>query len=398
MTGRTAAGDGALDLLAVQRDDELLDLLGARTPVSSDDELVGLLVAWRDEVDDELPGVVPVQRAASPVPVAAAVPAARLSGTPVPSASVDLLPGVGAGRPRRRRLTATGTAAALVLGGTLSLSGVAAAVTGDPLAPYRAVGHALKIGGDSLPAQAADVAQLNKRLSRARAAVAHGDTAGAQAAVDGLTAQLASADLTDQQRAAIERRLAALRATIARVAASDAERGRSSDRATAVATPPTHDENGPAAGDPKGGDAQGDGAQGDGSQGDGNNDGDATGDDATDRVSGSTKATEPAAKATDKTTSKPSSKPTVDRPDPVDGGPQADAVDPVPTDPGDQSGGGDHAGDQSAGTLLDRGGTGGRGTGGGGAAGRSQVTGPSFSTGLLRAPATSLVAVAPVLP
>lgn len=225
------AGPGALDLLGVQRDDELLDVLGARREVSLDDELVRLLVAWRDEVDDGLAALLPAprQQPATVAPVAAATP--------------DLLPaGEDEARPHRRRLTAAGTAAAVVLGGTLSLSGVAAAVTGDPFAPYRAVGHALSIGGDELPANAAEVAKLNKRLTRARAALAHGDVAGVQVAIDQLAAQLATADLTDKQRTAIEHRLAALRAAMARAAAAHGERGRSEDRATAAATPPAHEE------------------------------------------------------------------------------------------------------------------------------------------------------------
>ncbi len=280
MIGSQASGDGALDLLAVQRDNELLDLLAARVAVPSDDELVRLLVAWRDEVDDGLPGVVPAPRSA-PDAVRTrtpAVPAAAAPGRP----ATDLLPASGLERSHRRRLTATGTAAALVLGGTLSLSGVAAAVTGDPLAPYRAVGHAFSIGGDSLPEHAADVAQLNKRLSRARAAVAHGDVAGAQAAVDELTAQLATADLSDQQRGAIERRLASLRAALARAAAAEAERGRSENRATAVATPPVHDQDAQGAGDGNGDvNAQGDPGPSDG------------GSTTSDRPSGSTQSTKP---------------------------------------------------------------------------------------------------------
>lgn len=330
MIGHQASGDGALDLLAVQRDDELLDLLGARVAVQTDDVLVRLLVAWRDEVDDGLPGVVPVPRAASEPARAATRPAQPRDG---------LHPAAGPGRAHRRRLTATGTAAALVLGGTLSLSGVAAAVTGDPLAPYRAVGHALSIGGDSLPEHAADVAKLNKRLSRARAAVAHGDVAGAQAVVDELTAQLASADLTDKQRAAVERRLAALRAALARAAAAEAERGRSENRATAVATPPPHLDDGRG--------ADGDAVKGGGNEQAGADEkgGPVSSDDpaTADRSDGSAKASTPENKPTSKPT-----KPAPERPDPTGGADAADPADPAdqaPTDPGDEG----VDGDQSAG-------------------------------------------------
>ncbi len=331
MIGSQASGDGALDLLAVQRDDELLDLLGGRVAVPSDDELVRLLAAWRDEIDDGLPGVVPAPRSA-PDAVRTRTPAVAAAAVPGRPAN-DLVPAAGLERSPRRRLTATGTAAALVLGGTLSLSGVAAAVTGDPLAPYRAVGHALSIGGDPLPEHAAAVAQLNKQLTRARAAVAHGDVAGAQAAVDALTAQLASADLTDQQRGAIERRLASLRAARARAAAAEAERGRNQGRAKTVATPPPHgDADQGGNGQPAGGNEQG------GSAADGTDD-----PAATDGSSGSAKATKPANKPTTQPT-----KPAPDHPDPADENAPTDSGDETLSDNGDTgTGGGDQSGDQS---------------------------------------------------
>ncbi len=329
MIGSQASGDGALDLLAVQRDDELLDLLGGRVAVPSDDELVRLLAAWRDEIDDGLPGVVPAPRSA-PDAVRTRTPAVAAAAVPGRPAN-DLVPAAGLERSPRRRLTATGTAAALVLGGTLSLSGVAAAVTGDPLAPYRAVGHALSIGGDPLPEHAAAVAQLNKRLTRARAAVAHGDVAGAQAAVDALTAQLASADLTDQQRGAIERRLASLRAALARAAAAEAERGRNEGRAKTVATSPPHGEDGRGADADQGGNEQG------GSAADGTDD-----PAATDGSSGSAKATKPANKPTTQPT-----KPAPDHPDPADENTPADSGDQTSDDGDTGTGGGDQSGDQS---------------------------------------------------
>ena len=312
---RQSSGDGSLDLLAVQRDDELLDRLGGRVALQSDDAMVQLLVTWRDEVDDGLPRLVPAPRA-EPV-------MARPAG-------VDLLPSPASGQPRRRRLTATGTAAALVLGGTLSLSGVAAAVTGDPLAPYRAVGHALSIGGSSLPEHAAELARLNKGLSRARAAVAHGDLAGAQAAVDGLAAQLAGADLTDEQRAAIERRLASLRTAVARGAAAEAERGRNQDRATAVTTPPPHGADGRGAD----GDASGSGghepAGGDDDQGEAGAGGDATRPESDDPSPPAAKPSKPAAP---------------ERVDPADGDPPADTTEQAPADLGENGEDGEDGGD-----------------------------------------------------
>jgi hypothetical protein len=229
MIGGPASGDGGLDLLAVQRDDELLGLLGARTAVTSDDDLVRLLVLWRNDVDDGLMELAPTPRSA---PGAATGPTAAAAGRP----GAEPLRDGDARRPHRRRLTAAGTAAAVVLGGTLSLSGVAAAVTGDPLAPYRAVGSALSIGGEDLPDSAAKVAHLNKRLSRARAALAHGQVEDVQAVIDQLTAELRTADLTDEQRAALEHRLSSLQAAVDRATAVDTEKGRSADRGRSTGT------------------------------------------------------------------------------------------------------------------------------------------------------------------
>ncbi len=124
------AGGGSLDVMAVQRDGELLDALGGRLSVPSDDAAVLLLQAFAADVDQDLVEL-----------FAALDDAAALSGR---DGAIESAPGDQVGG-RRRRLTAAATAA-LVLGGTLSVSGVAAAVTGDPFAPYRAVGQALSFG------------------------------------------------------------------------------------------------------------------------------------------------------------------------------------------------------------------------------------------------------------
>ena len=233
---RQGGDGGGLDLLAVQRDDELLDLLGARRAVSDADEVGRLLAALAAEVDDAMPKAPFVVAA----PGSAAAPAADTPG-------------------HARRLGAAGVAAAVLLGGSVAMSGAAAAVTGDPLAPYKTVGHAvgtvghavghavgnvgsavgnaLSLGEDDLPEQAATIAHLNKRVAGARAALAHGDTAQVQAVVDELTAVLATADLSDEQRAALQQKLDRLEDSLAKAASSTAERGRSADRATAAATP-----------------------------------------------------------------------------------------------------------------------------------------------------------------
>lgn len=170
----------AVDVLAVRADDELLDRIASRDPREPRDPAIRLLAALAAEVDDGL-----VQR------LATAVTEPR-----------------GAVRGRR---TAHGAALALVLGATLSVGGVAAAVTGDPLAPYRAVEAALPWGGDELPATAADIGRLGKRLSRERSAIVHGEVSGARGRLDALRTGLAELDLRPGQRAAFERRIDRLR-------------------------------------------------------------------------------------------------------------------------------------------------------------------------------------------
>ena len=130
------------------------------------------------------------------------------------------VPDVLAGRRRGHGLRAT--TIAVVLGATLSVSGVAAAVTGDPLSPYKGIVSAVHGGGndhqhDNLPSHAARVATMNHKLAGTRAQIAHGDLAGAEATLAGLRLDLASmTDLTTGERSAIEARIAALEAAIGR--------------------------------------------------------------------------------------------------------------------------------------------------------------------------------------
>lgn len=114
MIGHQYSG-GTVDAVAVRRDDILLDLLGARMVPIPADPAAALLRALTDDVDEVL--VHP------------------------PVAQDDTT------RFRRGR-GARGTAITVVVATTLSVSGVAAAVTGDPLSPYRAV---LSLGQDDDP-------------------------------------------------------------------------------------------------------------------------------------------------------------------------------------------------------------------------------------------------------
>ncbi|HEU4912428.1 MAG TPA: hypothetical protein VFV76_11060 [Actinomycetes bacterium] len=201
MIGRQA-GEGALDLAAVQRDDDLLALLAERGEVDTSDPVARLLASLAEDVDD---GLAELLIATDPLTTAGAT-----------WVSHDVLPELESDPAPRARRTAAGAAAlAVALAATLSVSGVAAAVTGDPLAPYKAVGSALSWGEDDLPETAAPIAHLNKRLARARAAIAHGEVEGAQSRLDAIRAALAGADLSDGQRAAFERKLDRLEAALA---------------------------------------------------------------------------------------------------------------------------------------------------------------------------------------
>jgi hypothetical protein len=186
-------GEGPLDVHAVRRDDDLLNALGARGHVDAGDEVARLLSELAADVDDGLTDLLD----ASAGDIEAVLTVGPDSGDRR------------AARPGRRR-TAYTAVTAVVVGATLSVSGVAAAVTGDPFAPYAAVGAVLPWGDDDLPPNAAEVAWLQRALAGARADLARGDVAGAQARLDDVRALLDGADLDDGQRAAVERRLGRL--------------------------------------------------------------------------------------------------------------------------------------------------------------------------------------------
>ena len=209
-----AQGPGGVDLAAGSRDDQLLDLLAARAGVPADashDPAVVMLAALAEDVDDGLAELL-------------AEAAERESA----AAELSELSGVRRGRGLRV------TSMALVVGATLSVSGVAAAVTGDPLAPYKGL-VSVVAGEDQLPEQAARVAALNHALRGTRAQIAHGDLAAAHTRLDALKARLSSmTGLSHGERAALEARIAALEAALARAEAKSlsdraADPGRSSE-------------------------------------------------------------------------------------------------------------------------------------------------------------------------
>ena len=198
MVGPREPGDGGVDLAAVARDAELLDRLAARAEIPADDRVASLLAALAADVDEGLDQLF--------------------------AAEVDYDDGAAPVVPPRRRhgRGLRATTVAVVIGATLSVSGVAAAVTGDPLAAYHGLVSAVTGGTHELPDNAAQVARLQHLLTGTRARIAHGDLDGARADLATLRAQLGSSSLNAGQRRSLEARIAALEAAIERAAAKPA--------------------------------------------------------------------------------------------------------------------------------------------------------------------------------
>ena len=170
--------DSDRDLFAVQEDALLLDILAARGDLSafSDDPLAPLLGSYVGEVDDGLELV----DFSGPV----LIPPATAVGHRSKKHSA-------------RFLVAAGTAVVMI--GT---SGVAAAVTGDPLSPIRAAVNAATGGAEraptandgthkDLPDQAAEAAEVARSLGQARRSIARGHLVRAQRQLDELKNGLA---------------------------------------------------------------------------------------------------------------------------------------------------------------------------------------------------------------
>jgi hypothetical protein len=127
------------DLVAVQRDAALLDALAQRCWVADPDQQVdpvaGLLAALAADADEGLADV--VRRVVPP-----AIPVQRRHEQR--QATVLALPT--AIPPAGRRHVARAAAALFVTAALLSVSGVAAAVSGDPLTPYKRVVDVVRVG------------------------------------------------------------------------------------------------------------------------------------------------------------------------------------------------------------------------------------------------------------
>ena len=182
-----------LDQLAVLRDAERLDALARRDTGGPSEGVHALLWALGADVDEGL--------------------AALLAAPMVESEPAVVLSLADAGR-RRAARTLT---AALLATGLVSLSGVAAAVTGDPLSPYRSVISAVTDDDDrSVPRDD----EVKRQMRIVRAALGDGDLADAQTAVEELRTGVNA--LPDGKRRAAGRQLAALEAKLERAEVKEA--------------------------------------------------------------------------------------------------------------------------------------------------------------------------------
>ena len=189
-----------VDQLAVQRDAEHLDALARRDTGGPSEGVHALLWALGADVDEGLAALL-----AAPMPDARSEPAVVLS-------LVDA----------SRRRGARALTAALLATGLVSLSGVAAAVTGDPLSPYRSVISAVTDDEDQRSRGREDE-RVERQLSDVRTSIGDGDFAGAHAGVETLRADLATLTaLSEGKQHSLMRRLAVLEAQLARAEVKDA--------------------------------------------------------------------------------------------------------------------------------------------------------------------------------
>jgi hypothetical protein len=199
MTGIFEQGAGGVDLAAVARDAELMDRLAVRAPVAIDDDVARLLASLAAEVDDGLDALL-------------AELEAPLIEQDDPSADI--------GTPSRRRARGMrATTVAIVVGATLSVSGVAAAVTGDPLAPYKGIVRAVTNAGAPSP-HASTTAKLDHLANGTQSKIAHGDLAGARADIASLQAALGDPSISDHDKALLQIRLRNLMRSLAHAEAA----------------------------------------------------------------------------------------------------------------------------------------------------------------------------------
>jgi hypothetical protein len=189
--------------LAVQRDDEALDALALRQNREPGEDVLFLLSALTADVDAGLESLL-----ATPLQM------------PLRSAATGEIPSLADAR--RRRTARVGTAAVIVAG-LASVSGVSAAVTGDPLTPYRHVISTVAGGNDDAPTpRSVEDEAVHQQVLSISAAIDAGQLDRAQAGVQRLRARLDEKP-RGAQRAAIAQ-LAALEAKLARAVAKDTKK------------------------------------------------------------------------------------------------------------------------------------------------------------------------------
>ena len=194
MTGIFEQGAGGVDLAAVARDAELMDRLAVRAPLAVDDDVARLLGSLAAEVDDGLDALLAELEA----PLLEQDDSTPAFGTPT----------------RRRAHGLRATTVAIVVGATLSVSGVAAAVTGDPLAPYKGIVRAVTNAGAPSP-HASTTAKLNHLANGTQAKISHGDLAGARADIAALQSAIGDPSISDHDRALLQIRLRNLMRSLA---------------------------------------------------------------------------------------------------------------------------------------------------------------------------------------
>ena len=204
-----------LDLLAVQRDDEALDELARRQPrAPMDEDVMFLLAALTPDVDKGLAELLS--------------PPMRM---PLRSAATGEIP-----RPAdaARRRTARAVTGALIVAGLVSVSGVSAAVTGDPFTPYRSVISSVTGDDQRAPVTGAETEAVRQQILSIDAAIEAGQLDRATVRIQRLRNTL------DQRpggawRAAIAQ-LAALEAKLARAVAQDSKKADDTRRPTPTVT------------------------------------------------------------------------------------------------------------------------------------------------------------------
>ena len=201
-----------LDLLAVQRDDETLDELARRQPrAPMDEDVLFLLAALTTDVDEGLKELL-----------------AKPMRMPLRSAATGEIPKLTDAARRKTARTVTG---ALIVAGLVSVSGISAAVTGDPFTPYRSVISVVAGDDKRTPATSeAEAEVVRQQFLSIDAAIEAGQLDRATVGIQRMRNRLEDRP-SGAQRAVIAQ-LAALEAKLARAVAQDSKKADDTRRPT----------------------------------------------------------------------------------------------------------------------------------------------------------------------